>query len=186
MSGQKNCHECSDQSGLFTKNVYNSNSSALVDNDDDYSIISWIQLNDFNCTSIVDSTGNYDYYFWDIVPEWLVKHPLRNRTVCRKCHHECIGCFSNGYRLNENCKECRNFYSNSTNQCVNQCSKNEYLIQSSKVNILIIKYIIYSSYFEPSKSFFVSLRHVIHATMNAAEVVLERTFTIVKIVGHSN
>jgi hypothetical protein len=136
------------------KDGYNSISSALVDNDDDYSIIRWIQLNDFNCTSIADSTGNYDYYFWDTVPEWLIKHPLRNRTVCRKCHHECIGCFSNGYRLYENCKECRNFYSNSTNQCVNQCSNNEYLIQSSKVNINNNIYYI-QFVFEPS--FFVLL-----------------------------
>lgn len=68
---------------------------------------------------------------------------------------------------------------------MNQCSNNEYLIQTTKVNINNKLYYI-GFVFESSKSFFVSLRHVIHATMNAAEVALERTFTTVKTVGHSN
>ena len=92
-----------------------------------------IKLEDYNCT-LIENNNNYDFYFWDTVPERLSNHPLRNQTVCRKCHLECFGCIKDGSHLYDNCNECKHYYSNSTATCVHKCSNaTEYLVRGIKV-----------------------------------------------------
>lgn len=107
--------------------------SALIDNDPAYSVLKCVLRDEFMCS---------EGYFLNIVPENLKFHPLKGKTVCRKCNKECDGCYANGVRLNENCIRCKNYWSNSTNECVNNCSTyNEYLGESK---VIIIKKTFYS------------------------------------------
>lgn len=100
-------------------------SSALVDNDPVYTVLKCIIREEFNCT------GDY---FWDLVPSNLKNHPLKGKAVCRRCHKECDGCFKNGAFLNTQCERCMNYYSKSTNECVNDCANhNQYLEDNTKV-----------------------------------------------------
>jgi hypothetical protein len=131
----ESCNSCNGTSDILGNGGCNKCISALVDNDSDYSIKRCIKLEKFNCTLIADSNDKIEYYYWATVPQNLSNHPLRGELVCRKCHSECKGCFTNGSHLNISCKECRNNYSESTNECVsvNGCSKaNEYFLRGSK------------------------------------------------------
>lgn len=70
------------------------------------------------------------------MPQNLKTHPLKGKHVCRKCNDECDECYENGVKLNTQCKKCKNLYSNSTGECVKNCtSHNEYL-DDSKMSCL--------------------------------------------------
>jgi hypothetical protein len=69
-----------------------------------------------------------------LVPESLKNHPLKGKEVCRKCHNECDECFENGAKLEAQCKKCKNYFSNSTGECVKNCTfEDEYLELNTKV-----------------------------------------------------
>jgi len=69
------------------------------------------------------------------VPENLKAHPLKGKKVCRKCNDECMNCFDNGVKLNMQCDQCRNYYSESHLECVNNCSiqRNEFLLEGTNI-----------------------------------------------------
>ena len=122
-----------------SSNSGGNNNGAPIIKDDDYSDtmedLSNYYDDDEQHDDNYENGGGDEYYFWNLVPENLPTHPLKGKTVCRKCNRECAGgCFSNGALLGENCKQCRHFYSNSTNECVSNCSKyNEYPEKGTKV-----------------------------------------------------
>lgn len=123
---------------LITENGCKSCNSALVDNDNLFTIQKCIIKEGFNCT------GDY---FWNLVPENLKSHPLRGKTVCRKCHKECDSCFANGAALKQQCYMCKNLHSNSTNECVSNCSShNEYLQTGTKVFAFTDNVVYFNSY----------------------------------------
>ena len=59
----------------------------------------------------------------------MTSHPLLNKVVCRKCPDECESCYDN-----LNCIKCKNYLSIRTNQCVAQCSIDEYLDNKTQVS----------------------------------------------------
>ena len=141
----ESCNSCNGPSDILGNGGCNECISAIVDNDSDYSIKRCIRPEKYNCTLITDSNNKIEYYYWTTVPRNLTSHPLRGELVCRKCHSECKGCFTDGSSLNDNCKECRNNYSESTNKCVGECSKtNEYFDKGRNVREFI-KYLVIKS-----------------------------------------
>ncbi len=133
MPCDENCFGCTGPKNIIGQSGCTRCSSAIVDNDHAYTVVSCIQKDEYNCT---------DDHFLDIVPSYLTMHPLKGQTVCRKCNKECDGCFRNGAQLKTQCEKCTNFYSKSTNECVNDCAyHNEYLESETQVkysNILRI------------------------------------------------
>jgi L1 cell adhesion molecule len=100
--------------------------SALVQNDDDYTIVKCILRETYECNN---------NYFLDLVPPNLKSHPLVGKTVCRECNNECDNCYQNGAHLNTECEKCKNYYSKASNKCVSNCSlNNEYEEPGTKVN----------------------------------------------------
>ncbi|CAF0744980.1 unnamed protein product [Brachionus calyciflorus] len=109
------CYGCRGPEEIINDNGCIDCNSALVDNDDSNTILKCILR-----------TSCPEGFVQDLVK--LNNHPLQGRIVCRKCHTECDGCVSSGSILNHNCIKCKNFFSNKTNECVNNCSiHNEYL-----------------------------------------------------------
>lgn len=125
------CYGCTGPSDTIGPGGCTSCNSALVNNDASYSVIRCIDRNEFNCSA---SDGAPI-----LVPPDLSSHPMRGKTVCRKCNSECDGCLAKGTILGEGCKKCRNFYSRSMNECVSNCSKNnEYFEKDTNVKLQII------------------------------------------------
>ena len=118
------CDSCVGPENKISPNGCVTCSSALVKNDPAVTIIRCIDQSTYNCT------GNM---FWDTVK---IKHPMKNKKVCRLCHDECDGCKDNGNVLGHGCDRCKNYYSKSTNKCVSECFENEYLNTTTKVNAL--------------------------------------------------
>jgi len=121
----KDCYGCSGPNNTITKGGCSQCSSALVENDANYSVIKCIEKDTYLCL---------DKEFSIIVPETLSNHPLRGKQVCRKCHDQCDGCYENGVKLLTQCKKCKNYFSNLTGNCVQNCSSaTEYLVKDTKV-----------------------------------------------------
>lgn len=154
----QSCYGCTGPLNTMGPGGCTSCYSALVNNDNGFSIIKCIKRVESNCSAAVSSSslalsrhqiiknqkndsfkitlnGDDEFStFRTFVPDNLPSHPLRGKTVCRKCNQECDGCFANGAKLGEGCRKCRNFYSNETNECVSSCSKyNEYQEVGTKV-----------------------------------------------------
>ena len=114
----KDCYECTGPKETLGPNGCTKCSSALIDNDLDHTIIKCIERDRYNCS---------DSFYSGVVPKYLVNHPLRDKTVCRKCNDECNNCFNEGTELQKACQSCKNYFSTSTKQCVRNCSANEYV-----------------------------------------------------------
>lgn len=117
----ESCFSCNGPEETLSKNGCVDCTSALVDNDNSYTVL--------KC--MIREQCPYGF-FRDIIK--MTSHPLKDRVVCRKCHNECDGCIENGALLNSSCIKCKNFYSNKNNLCVNNCSiHNEYFKDGTNV-----------------------------------------------------
>ncbi len=121
----KDCYGCTGPKDYITAGGCTKCHSALVNNDQSYTILKCIEKETYDCTNNEFSV---------LVPSYMQTHPLKGKNVCRKCNNECEECFDNGVKLNTQCKKCKNFYSNSTGECVRNCSNHkEYLDEEKKV-----------------------------------------------------
>lgn len=121
----KGCFGCTGPKDYITEGGCTKCWSAMVKNDPAYSITKCIEKDSFECTNNKFSV---------LVPENLKLHPLKGKTVCRDCNDECDECFDNGAKFGTQCKKCKNFYSNSTGECVKDCTNhNEYQDSTNKV-----------------------------------------------------
>ncbi len=121
----KDCYGCTGPGETIGQNGCTRCYSALVSNDQAYSILKCIEKDDYECSRSEFSM---------IVPESLKNHPLKGKKVCRKCNDVCDNCFENGAKLGTQCKKCKHFYSNLSGECVYNCSSHsEYLESETKV-----------------------------------------------------
>jgi L1 cell adhesion molecule len=124
LPGYRDCFGCTGPNKTIGPKGCTKCSSALVDNDPAYTILKCILLEEFGC----ESNG----HFIDHVH--LTSHPLKGKSVCRKCNDECDGCYKSGDNLNSQCKKCKYFLSKSNNRCVFNCTAhNEYTELNTKV-----------------------------------------------------
>lgn len=122
----KDCYGCTGPKDTLTVGGCSQCSSAIVGNDADYSVLKCVEREALNC-----SLGQNEFPM--LVPEAL-EHPLRGKKVCRKCHDQCDGCIDNGVRLGTQCRQCRNYLSDYTGECVKNCSfDREYLQRDTKI-----------------------------------------------------
>ena len=125
----KDCYGCTGPGNRIGPGGCTKCSSALVDNDPAYSLLQCIVLDEYACNG---------QHFTDLVSENVAdgRHPLRGKTVCRRCNAECDKCYKSGVQLKSECEACRNYYSLTSNKCVTNCSAhNEYVEKGTKVII---------------------------------------------------